>query len=1018
MKRHIISLLNRRHFPRISLGLCFYFYSGWPQSLLISNSIFSNNLKTGIAVYDLMGYLRISNMVAAKNGGVGLHVSGAHGRLHVLSSVLSDNQNRGGHFENMTGSVVLENVTSSKNRESGIEIESGSLYLSSTSSRMNENLHQGLYVSNLLESTIIISNTKFLRNRGGQGIYLKDIREDCQILLSDITSFENSQNGALLERVTANSLEITSSSFNGNWLNGVYVKRVFTDNLNLQKISTSYNFKTGVVVYQGSSSMNIESWSSIGNQNDGFSFRYQEGQLMLKDCYVYGNKWSGLWLVDSYEPRLQSAHLKNCSVSKNSHYGVLFDLRSVLRQGVDDYAVTVTNSTIANNAKGGCRFYPFGCIRWWDSYIRHRRVHLSFTGNTVEGNQKFGLYIYGPETYELTAVLANNQIKNNSGYALKVTSYYNKYCSVYYSFPVHVRVTSTTFIKNIGEYTALVDYDGLPTKQYIAFNNNSFLENRVIQSFSSSYVRTKTQAVLGVKEGTITVEHNSFVNPLFPHEMATLLKDHERVIQARENWWGSRDECIVEKRIFHLNDRIELAQIQYYPFLDSIYSNNVKVYNGTRRTCFLQGKNKLGGLLNQTVTLPKDSDTHQVIGDVIILPKGVLTIEENVTLEFPLKAVFIVFGQVIIKGTNSKRVRLIPKKPLKKEIRLVGSPDSWDGILQIWFNNRWLPVCLASHRYESTIACRQLGYEPLSYSYRYSNNNETFLHNVRCNTRESASIMHCNRNNWIASSSCPSYVVYIRCKTPYWSGVHLTITPKKSEIRNVDIDYAGFAYRDDLSISGIALRVDLNKHNISGVLVNNSVGMGVQMMYPDPFRVSKDIMNSSITNTEGSGISLQSPFLSLATTNVVNTKGYGFHAPFYDWGPLNRHVVKTADKSVKKNINLCSKNATFIDNSSVVYYLIVKTQLGYHACEKVITVPQNYSVGMQLVYHDISWPSLLHVYGGTNKTLSTLWDFHSLSWRSRPVWKTNSSSVLLESSSFYNNYWVTFHFLLFLISGK
>ena len=170
MKRHIIFLLNRGHFPRISLGLCFYFYSGWPPSLLISNSTFSNNLKTGIAVYDLMGYFEISNMMASKNGGVGLHVSGAHGRLHVLSSVLSDNQNRGGHFENMTGSVVLENVTSSKNRESGIEIESGSLYLSSTSSRMNENLYQGLYISNLLDSTIIISNTKFLRHRGGPGI--------------------------------------------------------------------------------------------------------------------------------------------------------------------------------------------------------------------------------------------------------------------------------------------------------------------------------------------------------------------------------------------------------------------------------------------------------------------------------------------------------------------------------------------------------------------------------------------------------------------------------------------------------------------------------------------------------------------------------------------------------------------------------------------------------------------------------------------------------------------------------
>lgn len=190
------------------------------------------------------------------------------------------------------------------------------------------------------------------------------------------------------------------------------------------------------------------------------------------------------------------------------------------------------------------------------------------------------------------------------------------------------------------------------------------------------------------------------------------------------------------------------------------------------------------------------------------------------------------------------------------------------------------------------------------------------------------------------------------------------------------------------------------------------------MMYPDPFKVSQDIMNSSITNTEGSGIILQSPFLSLATTNAVNNKGYGFYAYYDDWGSINRHVFKTADVSVKKNINLCSKNDTFIDDSSIVYYLVVKTQLGYHACEKVITVPQNYSVGMQLIFHDSGWPSAIHIYSGTNKTSSTLWDFHSLGWRSRPVWKTNSSSVLFENAGFYYNYKPSFHFVLFLISGK
>ena len=479
-----------------------------------------------------------------------------------------------------------------------------------------------------------------------------------------------------------------------------------------------------------------------------------------------------------------------------------------------------------------------------------------------------------------------------------------------------------------------------------------------------------------------------------------------------------RDECKVEERIFHFGDRTELAQIQYYPFLDSVHFNNVKVHNSTRSSCFLQG-NRLGGTLNETVTLIKDSETYQVVGDVIVLPNGVLTIEENVTLEFPLQTVFIVFGQVVIKGTESKRVKLIPRKPLQKEMRLVGSSDPWAGILEIWFNNTWLPVCITRFRFESTIVCRQLGYEALSHSYRYSSGNETFLQNVLCDTDQTDNIMHCNRKNWIVSSSCSKYVAYIRCKTPYWTGVHLTITPKRSDIRNIDIDYAGFAYRDDLSIPGIALRVDVNQHYISGLLVNNSAGMGVQMMYPDPFKVSPDIISSTITNTEGAGILLESPFLNLVTSNVVKTKGYGF-TYFYSWKPLNYHVFKIADISVKKNINLCSGNDTFLDDSSVLYYLVVRTKSGRHDCDKVITVPQDYSVGMQLIHHDHykQYSSVFHVYSTTNKTSSTRWDFHSLSWQSRPAWKTNSSSVLLETSDLFYNDLTTFHFLLFLIKGK
>ena len=996
-------------------GFDFHFFTVQAPSLLISNSDFSNNFNSGIALNDLIGDSQIYRTVVRGNGGVGLHVTKTQGRLCVVSSVFTGNKNRGVDIEKITGSLEFEHVNSSKNQASGIAIDLGTFSFQMAESHIEENVGVGLYIINQLNSTINIYNTHFIRNNRGPGVYLRDFSEDCYIQLTDVSSLENSQNGACFEKVTASSLNVMSSLFDRNSLNGIYLEEVYTCKLNFKNISTSENYKSGLVVKSGVTSVNIESWSSITNQDDGLYTERQGGEVMIKYCVVHGNKRNGLWFYDHKFARFESVYLDNCSVSENSEYGVLFDIITDFSYGSDNYAVTVSNSTISNNALGGCKFNPIGC--YWQS-SKHRRVQLLFVGNAVTRNQKFGLYAYGPEWYELNAILANNRFYENSGFAIKIASrYYPPWqCNVYNSFPVSVQILSNIFEKNKGEYTCFVDYSPLPRKRHVIIEHNWFLRNHVIKSFSSSYLRIETLAVVAITEGNVTVEHNSFDNPLFPHDLAILLKDHEHVIQARKNWWGTRDECQIKDRIFDFEDRVELARIQYYPFLDSYNSTSAKVHDGVRPCCFLRG-NKLGGTLNQAINITKDFAAYQVIGDIIVLPDGVLTIEDEVTLEFPLKGVFLIYGQVIIKGTDKVRVKFIPKAPPKKEIRLAGGPGPWEGKVEIWLNNTWMPVCIYNYRNEYEIVCRQLGYEAArSYHHNPSQKDNIFLHNVRCDTDQGDNITHCNRDNWISSSSCRAYVLYVGCKIPYWAGVHLTVTSKKSVINNVDLRYAGFAYRDDLGIPGIAFRVDLSRHNISGVSVINSAAIGIQMMYPDPFKVSPDIVNSTISNTASDGIRLETPFMNLLNINVVNTKGYGF-LYYYDWNSLNTHVVKIAYATVKTFVDICSEKETFIDDSSLLYYLAV-TAKSSSACEKIIAVPQNYSIGLQLIHHDVSSSVAFHVYGGKNKTSNTLWDIHSLRWSSRPVWTTSNNSILLESSYHHSDYVSTVHLLLFLIKGK
>jgi len=951
--------------------------------------------------------------VAAQNGFSGLNTVGTYGTVDVKSSTFLSNRKLGMHAQRISASVSLTKLNSSKNQESGILFDGGTVSLVMSGSIVQGNAFSGVLIQNQLNSTINITSTNITRNIRGLGIYLLDFTEHCYVRLLDVVLYGHSRgSGAYFERLNATNLIVTSSSFDENGWYGLSFVKVVAHKLILTKISTSRNYRSGVYISGGSSTLNIKSWSSVGNTKHGFYLEKQDGVVSVKGCQVSANKMDGLRLVDDRYARLKSFSIQNCTVLKN-RYGIVFELSFVsYNKGPVIYDVSVADTTIANSTFGGCEFYSSTCSI--NRYSKNRHLQLSFTRNKVTGNQKFGLLFTSPELFQTNASLEANVFKENIGYSLGVSRSHS--CSYNtYTFPVSIDVLKNIFVTNTGEFIVYVDYSSLPDKRFMIIKNNTFLNNKCIHKFSTKYIRTNTQAVLALHEGNFTVEHNSFDNSLFPHEMATFVKDHDRVIQATENWWGSRDECQVKERIFDFEDRVELAQIQYYPFLIHYNSTNAKRHNDERPLCFLLG-NKVGGTLNRSVTVPKDSAIYQVTGDVIVLPNGILTIEENVTFEFPLQAVFLVYGQVIIKGTNVKRVKFIPRTP-REDIRLVDGPGPWEGTLEMWFNNTWMPVCLSRYSYESTIVCRQLGYEGNGYWRRYSSGKENvFLHNVRCDTDENDNVLHCNREKWISLSYCSNYVAYIQCKISFWAGIHLPITPKRSVITNLDISYAGFAYRNDLSIPGIALRVDLSHHNITGITVDKAASIGVQIMYPDPFKSSHDLADSTISNTESDGIRLDSPYGNIVNNDVVNTKGRGF---LFDsnWNPLSVHVVTMTEQKLKRYLNPCVNKDVFLDNSSLVYYLVV-TPSSQQDCTGVIKVPQDYSIALQLIYQGLKSNFVFHVYGGINKTAGALWDVHSLTGLSRPAWKSNKSSVLLESSPRHHGYGRSVHFMLYLMKGK
>lgn len=975
--------------------------------LTISSSRFLNNSNSGVAVNNLIGQTKIFNTVFMGNG-FGAHINKINGGLSLFSTTFLYNRKHGIYIGNVTGSVTFRSVNSSRNHGSGIAVEKGSLSFLISLCEASKNQVHGLEIYNQISSNINISGLEVYES-DRKGLYFRDFSEDSCILISNLTSFRNREDGAFFEKLSIKQLSVSTSSFDENYYHGLLAEKVVSANVEFWRASTSKNYNNGLFFQNGKSNITLESWSSLGNNNNGLYLTVQEGKLQLNNCFIDGNKRNGIKLMDGQYAKLQSFDFYNSVVSENENYGILIYVYMYNYYQTKNYSLIFMNSTIANNSNGGILVDTY-CSYGYNRLIRH--VQLTFTENKVKGNQNDGLNVRTPGIYGLEALLRGNTFENNTGSSLKVT--HN--CRYWNYMPVHVHVLSNAFRKNKGDHVIFVDYGRLPDRRFAIVRNNTFNDNEVPETFSTRYIRIKTQSVVTLKEGNFTVEKNFFDNPSYPHDIATYLQERNRMISAKQNWWSTQDECKIKKRIFDFEDRLDLARIEYYPFLASSDFTNLSFHTGVRPFCFLVG-NQLGGILDQSLTLSKRNTSFEVISDVTVLSNGSLTIEGNVTLEFPLQAVFFVQGQVVIKGTDHEKVRFIPKRPTQREIRLVDGVGPWDGRLEILLNDTWMSVCGSPNvrNYLPAVACKQLGYESSSSSYLYKNGREeTFLRNVICDTDKISNITSCRRERWASHATCSPYVLYVHCNTPYWAGVHLGFAAKKSVVQNLDIAYAGFSYRNDRSVPGIAFRVDHSHHNIIGVLINNSANVGLQVVYSRAFKVDDfDIERLTIMKSFSDGIRVQSPFLKLTKTDVVKARNYGFLFEGPSWRVINKHVLELADPKVMKYVNLCTENVTMLKKNNLHYYVVVLADLTRN-CQGAIKVPEDLRIELQLVYKRTY--TNFNVYSGTNISSNTPWEITP-----SPIchsWLSNSSSIFLRSSSYYRGYITEVHFILYIVKGK
>jgi len=896
-------------------------------------------------------------------------------------------------------SLVVSNCSFSDNDGRGLTLKdiTGKLVVSKTAIRRNKG--DGLSAERIL-GTAMVTETKFVNNR----------REGLGILNSSFLSCNlqglyvkgNSRNGLFFQRVAMKS-NISDSSFDANWANGFEIDDGSGD-IQFRRVKAVLNSFSGVRLTDGKISSTFLFCNFSQNRQYGCYISNQEGAFQLFNCSANSNLRHGVSLMDarSYynDPsRHQFRHFSMVSstIKGNGQYGV--NLRPdcwYSRESAMSVTVTILNNQIERN-RGGIILSPDYCYWYWYSAQKPRKVSALVSNNHFQGNKVNAFHVYCTGRLGLEAVIELNMFVNNTVKVLTIIDD-NQCWSNDKSNPVRLKIRQNVFKMNrVTENVLFIDLSAFPETRSSTVINNTFEENKLATKLPSLYRRTSTHAVIVIKEGTFVLRENIFENPGFTFQMSSLRPDHLRVVDAKFNWWGTTDECEIVDKIFDFRHRVHLSPIDFFPYRISYNESDIVNANISRPSCFLRNRS-IGGILDRPLILSSEGLPYAVRDDIVILAKGSLVIQKNVTLVFPPRSAMVVQGSLHVGGTENEKVRFKKQSPYHGKFRLAGASGPWEGRVEFLVNGTWLPLCLPYYKLfytESRIICQQLNFDYRSYSRRSLSGMETtFVHNVVCDENVDADIMKCSSDTWRYGPTCRGYTVYVYCERRNWVGLHLAMSQHQSSLHHLEIYDAGFAYRNDINIPGAALKIDFNHHNISNIFINGSDGIGVEVVFQSLFHNLSLMSSSTISYTKSHGIYSLSP-LTLADVDLIRNDGNGFLFTS-NWDKTNNFAAYMASPNVNRIFHICSRNKTFVQASKVFHYTLepLNTSLQLN-CQQTMETEPGYKLVIQLLYFERSY-GFMRVYDGVNMSVGSPWNMEAISWRDRPVFNSTCSSILFQ----------------------
>ncbi|XP_022802220.1 uncharacterized protein LOC111339766 [Stylophora pistillata] len=362
----------------------------------------------------------------------------------------------------------------------------------------------------------------------------------------------------------------------------------------------------------------------------------------------------------------------------------------------------------------------------------------------------------------------------------------------------------------------------------------------------------------------------------------------------------------------------------------------------------------------------------------------------------------VVKGTLIVNGTENEKVRF-STKPYQEEFRLAGGAGPWEGRVEFLVDNTWSPVCVSYNRSfisESKVICQKLNlYYQTYWLHTPTEQGTGFVHNVICDENIDNDIVNCSANTWSYRPTCTGYTVHVTCQQYNWAGLHLAMTSHQSSLLYLEILDAGFAYRSDIQISGAALTIDLNHHNITNVLMNNSFGIGVQVVYQTLLHYKSLMPQSTISYTKSHGVLSYSPSLILTDINITRNDGNGFFfkSATRSLDTIHTFTTEMASRDIKKTLYICSRNKTFVPPKKVFYFGLETLEHSLQfRCQHVVETEPGYIIVIQQLYRSSylnDYDMFLHVYNGVNMSLGTPFRMGSSSAENRLVFTSVNSSI-------------------------